>query len=145
MPRYETPEVSFDAPNDWEDKTVVAFSAPPKPGAIVPNVVLTKDKLKAGETLQAYSDRTVVDMVKNLAGFKLIEKEERAIGEVVGVEIKFSWKGSSGKAILQHMVIAQSGGPNVVGLNVTCDLADAKKVEPIAQRILASFKVTPQR
>ena len=28
MPRYEHPDVSFDVPRDWEDRSVAAFSAP---------------------------------------------------------------------------------------------------------------------
>jgi len=141
MARYQGVDASFDVPNDWEDKSVVAFSAPPKANTIVPNAVLTRDKLRNAETLDAYCDRTIVDMVKNLAGFKLIDKGPRQVGGTPAVEIKFSWQGSGGKSIVQHMVIAPLGGTAVIGLNMTCDQADAKRLEPIADRIFASFKL----
>ena len=52
MPRYEHPDVSFDVPRDWEDRSVAAFSAPLSPGKKSgPNVVLTRDKLEPGENL----------------------------------------------------------------------------------------------
>lgn len=142
MARYQGADLSFDVPNDWEDKSIVAFSAPAKPGAIVPNVTLTRDKMKPEETLDAYCDRTVVDMVKNLGGFQLIAKDARDLSGHKAVEIIFSWHGTGGKKVYQHMVIAGTGGKAVVGLNLTCDNADAKKLEAIAERIFNSFKLS---
>ncbi len=144
MPRYTSADAAFDVPVDWEDKTVVAFSAPnPKPGTMAPNVVLTRDKMKPDESLDAYSDRMVVDMVKNLPGFKLIAKEPRDVGELKGVEVRFTWVGSGGKPVFQRMVVARTTGRSILGLNLTCAEADSKKLEPIAERIFASLKVTP--
>lgn len=143
MARFQVPDLCFDVPNDWEDKSIVAFSAPAKPGAIVPNVTLTRDKMKPEETLDAYCDRTVVDMVKNLGAFQLIAKDARDLGGQKAVEIIFSWNGTGGKKVYQHMVIASPGGKAVVGLNLTCDHADARKLEAVAERIFASFKLTP--
>jgi hypothetical protein len=144
MARYQGADLSFDVPNDWDDKSIVAFSAPAKPGTIVPNITLTRDKMKPEETLDAYCDRTIVDMVKNLAAFKLIGKEARKVGESPAVEIIFAWNGTSGKQVQQQMLIVSTGGKAVVGLNLTCDSNDAKKLQPIAERIFSSFNLAPR-
>lgn len=143
MARYQGADATFDVPNDWEDKSIVAFSAPPKPSTLVPNVVLTKDKLKPNESLEQYVDRTIVEMAKQLAAFKLLSKEERALGPERGLEIQFTWNGSAGKTVVQRIVMALGPGKTVVGLNVTCDQNDAKKLEPISDRIVQSLRVTP--
>lgn len=140
MNRYRGADLSFDVPTDWEDKSVVAFSAPAKPGAIVPNVVLSHDKLKPKETLDAYCDRTIVDMVKNLANFKLRNKEPRSAGDKEVVYIELSWSGSSGKTVVQRMWIFEVAEGAVAGLNVTCDLVDDKRIGPIADRIFDSLE-----
>jgi hypothetical protein len=144
MARYQAADVSFDVPTDWQDKTVVAFAAPSKPGVLAPNVVLTRDTMKPDETLDAYGDRMIVDLVKNLAGFRLLAKEPRDVGVVRGIEIRFSWTGSSGKPITQHMVIAKTGARSILGLNMTCAESEAKKLEPIVSRIFASLEVVPR-
>ena len=141
MARYQGADASFDVPNDWDDKSIVAFSAPAKPNTLVPNVVLTKDKMKADESLDQYVDRTIVDMARQLAAFKLIAKDERDVAGARGLELKFSWNGSAGRTVIQRIVMAAGAGRTVVGLNVTCDQNDAKKLEPISDRIVASFKV----
>ena len=143
MARYQGSDVAFDVQNDWDDKTVVAFSAPPKPGAIAPNVVLTRDKLKPDEKLEQYCDRTIVDMVKNLAAFQLLGKDARDVDGTPAFEIRFTWSGSAGKTVLQRMLIAQTSPRGVLGVNFTCDSAEQKRLEPIADRVFASLKLTP--
>ncbi len=141
MARYQGADATFDVPNDWEDKSIVAFSAPAKPSTLVPNVVLTKDKLKANESLEQYVDRTIVDMARQLAAFKLVSKEEQPLGSERGIEIRFTWNGSAGKTVSQRILMALGPGKTVVGLNVTCDQNDAKKLEPISDRIMQSLRV----
>lgn len=142
MARYQGTDASFDVPNDWEDKTIVAFSAPAKPNTLVPNVVLTKDKLKPEETIEQYTDRTIVDMARQLAAFKLIGKEARDVGDHRGFEIRFSWNGSANKTVIQRILMVSGTGRTVLGLNVTCAQNDLKSIEPLADRILSSFRMT---
>ena len=142
MARYQGADASFDVPSDWEDKSIVAFSAPRKPGAIVPNVVMTKDKMKADEKLEQYVDRTIVDMASQLAGFALIAKDRREIEGALAIEVRYSWSGSGGRTLVQRILMVEGVGKKIVGLNVTCDRAEAKKVEPIADRIIASFRLS---
>lgn len=140
MPRFENAEAAFDVPNDWDDKTVVAFSAKAKPNTIVPNAVLTRDSLKAGENCDAFVNRMIVEMAKGLGGFTLLSKEPRKLGDIDGFIIEYTWRGSAGKVVLQRLVVAVTNGKDVIGLNVTCAETDAKKYAPITDRILASFK-----
>jgi hypothetical protein len=143
MARYQGPDATFDVPTDWDDKSIVAFSAPSKPNAVVPNVVFTKDKLKPDESLEQYVDRTIVDMAKQLSQFKLLARSPRDISGISGFELKFTWQGSGGKTVLQRIVMVPLSKRRIAGLNVTCDRTDEKKVEAVAERILASFRLTP--
>jgi len=97
MPRYEHPDVSFDVPRDWEDRSVAAFSAPLPPGKTTgPNVVLTRDKLEPGENLASYADRNLVELAQRLEKFSLVKRSDLTVSDLPAVELRFTWKGAGG-------------------------------------------------
>ena len=65
MPESRTAEFSFNVPDDWKDRRVIAWSAQPRPGqAVVPNVLATYDHLPEGRTLEAFVDGQADDLAK---------------------------------------------------------------------------------
>src|SRR4051794_25733970 len=106
MSRYEHPDVAFDVPREWEDRSVAAFSAPSKPGqGMAANLVMTRDALAANDTLRTYADRQLVELAKRLDGFDLRERREFVLAGLAAIELQFSWQGQSG-AIEQRMLFA---------------------------------------
>jgi hypothetical protein len=136
--RYEGKDVAFDLPRDWEDKTVVAFSAPGRAG-VAPNVVVTRDALADVETLRAYADRQLVELAKRLDGFDLHERRELNLGGHAAIELMFGWQGQT-TALEQRLVMVANRARRVLTFTTTTSKADVKKNDPIFDRILLSVR-----
>jgi hypothetical protein len=138
MPRYEHPDISFEYPRDWEDRSVVAFAAPVEPDKTATNVVLTRDKLAEEETIRGYADRQIVEMSKRLDAFTLIERNDVDGGGIV--DLRFAWRGSAG-ALVQRLVMIPLKEGRIVNLTCTTSREEAQEFAPIFDRILASVRV----
>lgn len=154
--KYRGAEASFDIPDNWEDKSIVAFSAP-KPsrgsmaisddgakapsteGRLVPNVVLTKDRRASGEPFPRYVERICELMAAELPEFELRMRRTREIG----VELHIAWVGATGRFIHQRILMTPGDDDLIVALNVTFDGDDEDALTTTVDRILASFEVTP--
>lgn len=143
MPGYKSEKIAFEAPADWEDRTIVAFAAPTVPGKFSPNVVLTKDTLKPGETLRAYSDKQIMELARRLEGFDLIESGDCTIAGTHGMEYRFSWK-SEHAELQQHSVLFLAGN-EVMTLTGTTTEVDAPQLERAMEHVMATmhFPSTP--
>ena len=141
MARYEHPDISFDIPRGWEDRSVIAFSAPTPPGATTaPNVVLTRDRLEPGENLAGYTDRQLVELVQRLEGFSLVQRVERTVGGHPAIELRFFWRGSTG-VVDQRLVMCATGKRLVLNLTSTAPKGSVPDVGPIMNRILATVTI----
>ena len=140
MSRYENRDVTFDVPRHWEDRTLVAFAAPAKPGqATSPNVVMTRDTLGAEETIQSYADKQLAELSKRLEAFELDERKEMTFGGQPGVELRFTWQGSVGK-LEQRLAMALGKRRTVFCFNATMAKADADQMNPLFDRIMSTIR-----
>lgn len=141
MPRYEHPDVSFDVPRDWEDRSVAAFSAPiPAGKKAAPNVVLTRDKLEPGENLASYADRNLVELAQRLEKFSLQKRADITVSELPAIELRFTWKGGSG-LIDQRLVMCATGKRLVLSITSTAPRAAGVDMDATMTRVLASVKI----
>jgi hypothetical protein len=141
MPRYEHPDVSFEVPRDWEDRSVAAFSAPVAPGAKGgPNVVLTRDKLEPGENLAAYAERNLVELAQRLEKFTLQKRADTTVSELPAIELRFTWRGGTG-LVDQRLVMCATGKRLVLSITSTAPRAAGVDVEATMNRILATVKI----
>src|SRR3954470_17913281 len=100
MPQYKNEEIGFEYPREWEDRTVIAFSAPQRPNATTTtNVLVTRDKLGDEEDVKKYADRQLVEMAKRLDAFQLYERKDIRVDGEPAIDLKFSWRGSGGTLI----------------------------------------------
>ncbi len=141
MPRYEHPDVSFDVPRDWEDRSVAAFSAPVAPGKTAgPNVVLTRDKLEPGENLASYADRNLVELAQRLEKFTLQKRSDITVSELPAIELRFTWKGNSG-LVDQRLVMCATGKRLVLNITSTAPRSAGVDMDGTMTRVLASVKI----
>ncbi len=141
MPRYEHPDVSFDVPRDWEDRSVAAFSAPLPPGKKAgPNVVLTRDKLEPGENLASYADRSLVELAQRLDKFTLVKRSDVTVSELPAIELRFTWKGVGG-LVDQRLVMCATGKRLVLSITSTAPRSAGVDMEATMNRILASVRI----
>lgn len=138
MPKFESGEVSFDVPRHWVDRSVVAFVAPQKAGRdAVANIVMTRDALREGEVLGAYTDRQITQLAAKLDGFSLLSRSERAVGGHAAIEIRFRARGARG-ALAQRMLIA-AVKKAVFSFTSTTPEEDAAQNDPLFDRVFSSI------
>jgi hypothetical protein len=140
MSRYESRDVTFDVPRHWEDRTLVAFAAPAKPGqTTAPNMVMTRDTLGPEETIESYADKQLTELSKRLEGFELDDRKQQTYGGQEGVELRFTWQGSAGK-LEQRLVMVVGRRRSVCCFNATMAKADAEQMNPLFDRVMSTIR-----
>jgi hypothetical protein len=140
MPHYQHFDVSFNVPDDWNDRTVTAFAAPLLPGQkVAPNIVLTRDILADNEAVSAYADRQLVELAKRMDRFTLRHRREVRLGGLPSVELSFTWH--SGNGTLQQKVMFVVVRQHIVlTFAATMLESDSAKAESLFDEIFASIK-----
>ena len=140
MSRYENRDVTFDVPRHWEDRTMVAFAAPPRPGqTTAPNLVMTRDTLANDETITSYADKQLAELSRRLEGFELVGREEKTLSGQPGVELHFTWRASTGE-LEQRLAMVLGRRRTVFCFNATAARVDADQLNPLFERILSTVR-----
>lgn len=142
MTRYTTPDLSFDPPAGWQDRSVTVFSAPSSELASGgPNIVLTRDALREGEGLDGYSDRQLVELAKRLDQFTLVHRRAARVGGAAAVEIAFEWRASVG-TLTQRLVMVHAPSGAVLSATASAPSASADAVMSAFEAMLATARFT---
>jgi hypothetical protein len=145
MPRYQDETLQFDLPRDWQDRTIVAYAAPPRPGQErTANLVMTREGLSETETLASYVDRHLAQLGERLDGFELVARESRPVGDRPAVALRIRSGGSSGK-FDQHMVMVELPRRMVASFTMTAPDEDAEQLGPLFERILSTVRLVGRR
>jgi hypothetical protein len=140
MAKYSGRDVSFEIPDDWQDRTIAAFAAPLKPKqTVAPNLVLTRDMVSGNEPPGAYADKQLVELAKRLEAFNLAERRESLVGGRPAVDLIFTWRGANG-TIKQKQTFIASGAGTVLTFVVTALLTEFSAMEATFQAILDSIE-----
>lgn len=140
MPRHTQGNLSFDVPRHWEDKTIVAFAAPARPGqSTSASFVMTRDSLGDADTLASYADRQLAELSQRVDGFELIEKREAPVAGARAFSLRFTSKALAGP-LIQRLVVIEDRRRSVVCLTATAPRADAAQLEPLFDRMLAGVR-----
>ena len=142
MAGFRNELVGFEAPEGWDDKTIVAFAAPVEPGKFSPNVVMTKDKLKAGETLRSYADRQIMELARRLEGFDLMESGDRTLGGLPAMEYRFTW--TSEHAELHQRSVMTASGSDVITFTGTSTHDEEAALDEAMDKLLATVTFPKQ-
>ncbi|MDR3435272.1 DcrB-related protein [Telmatospirillum sp.] len=105
MPQVcQNKDFSFHVPEDWVDRSMVAWSAPPGPGKqIVPNVMVAYDRPRVEETLGIYVNRQLKDLMARAQKFHLETRRDVMLAGRPAVELLFQWDSGTG-AIKQRQI-----------------------------------------
>lgn len=136
---FKQGNVAFEVPRHWEDKSIVAFAAPKTEGQEQSsNVVMTKDRLDDGETLDQYADRQLAELTDRVDDFMLADRAPRLIDGHEAIELRFSSRGRNGP-LTQRLLIAQAPTRQLYCFTTTTPTADAVQMGPLFDRILESL------
>jgi hypothetical protein len=108
MSLYHINEGTFELPDAWVDRTMHIFT-PDDTETPDWNIVVSRDKLEAGETLSGYLDKQLAEMPKALSRFRLISNEEIAVGDIPARQVVSTWIGDGGTVRQKQVVFAVKG------------------------------------
>ncbi len=140
MARYTYTDLLLDVPDDWQDRSIIAFAGSPAPGqTFAPNIVVTHDRLEKRETINAYADRQLVQLAQRLPGFKLVSRGEVTVGGLPALELRFNWRGENGD-LDQHQVFVSPRKRSVLSFVATALKEDFPRVQGAFGAIYASVR-----
>lgn len=143
MPRHQQGNVSFEVPRHWEDRTIVAFSAPARPGqSTAASFVMTRDALTPEDTLASYADRQLSELSRRVDGFELVERRDLQVAGARAVALRFTGKAMAGP-LVQRLVVVEDRRRGVVCFTATAPKADAAQLEPLFDRMIAGVRLDP--
>jgi hypothetical protein len=118
MVHFAGQDLGFEVPGDWDDRSVTAFSAPPRVDVpIAPNIVVTRDVAADAEPVTSYADRQLVEMARRLDAFHLLSRQEGIFGGLPSVRLIFTWRGAAG--VLRQSQIFVIRGDTVLSFVLT--------------------------
>lgn len=134
-----TRDFHFNLPDDWVDRTMIAWSARPVPGqAVTPNILVAYDALRDGEDLAGYINRQLKELMGKAKKFQLDLRQDTLLSGRSAVELVFRWD-SGAKALKQRQIYALLGDGRAMTLVNTAAAGDFEKAEPYFQAMRESF------
>lgn len=143
MARYQDKDVRFDAPLDWEDRTIVSFSAPRRAEQpVTPNLVVTRDVLDDPRvSLDAYAERQFVELARRLRELEFVDRKTTQVGGAPAIEFRFKQKSVLG--LLEQRMIMFRKGDKQLTITTTVAASEAEQQDPLFDRIIATFDLDP--
>jgi hypothetical protein len=143
MPRYEDDDVTFETPQDWEDRSVVAHVGSPGADGTTPNVMVTREPMRDGETLRGYRDRQLVDLAQQLHEFDVVESKEDTIDGHPAIILRYTLEGPDG-VVEQTMTMVERVMPDqkrvAVCIATSAPKSAAGAARPVFAEILRSVR-----
>jgi hypothetical protein len=143
MPRHEDKYLGLDVPRLWEDRSITAFAAPSdakRDGTA--NMVVTRDKPAAGESLDDYVARQLSELATSRDGFEQRERQTIDIGGTRAWLVMCASHGTAG-ALDQRLVFAPLSDGQIMCLTLTTPRADAAQMGPLFDHIVRSLTLEP--
>ena len=138
MSSYHINEGTIELPDAWTDRTMNVFT-PDESENPEWNIVVSRDKLDEGETLDAYLDKQLKEMPKVLSRFQVKSNEEIEVNGYSARKVVSMWVGEKGTLWQKQFVFATDGKSLVFTFSVLERLH--KKHENILDEFIESFKM----
>lgn len=141
MARFESPQVSFEVPDDWVDQTVAAWVEPDGP-EIPASVSLTRDFSPTTDTLEGRADAVLRSLKARLPEVNLFERTGVVLGGTVpAVQLLLEWAHARGKVTQLVTLFLRDG--TFWSFTASVPSARLEELEPIMQQVLGSLAIEP--
>jgi hypothetical protein len=138
-----TSDFRFEVPAGWVDRTMIAWSAPPKPGErVAPNVLVAYDALQHGEDLAGYVNRQLKQLMEKARKFQLDLRQDTALAGRPAIEVLFQWDSTTGVLKQRQIYTLLSDGRAATFVH-TAAAANFEKAEPHFAEMMKSFTWNP--
>ncbi|RMC33183.1 DcrB-related protein [Paracoccus alkanivorans] len=144
MPVCHTDRYSLEVPDDWIDRSMITWVAPPSAGyKVMPNVLCSKGEIYDTEDLDKYVNRQLKELMGKVKNFDLISRQNTTLGRVPAVELSFCMR-PQGIMLQQRQIFFRTSlGERIVHTVVfTAARDDFDKLAPTFDTILNSVSWT---
>lgn len=135
-----TETFSLTVPDDWADRSMITWVAPPSPRyKVMPNLLCSRSDLQPGEDLDRFVNRQLKDLMGQVKQFELISRQNTLFGGRPAVELMFSMR-PQGVMLQQRQLFFQTdpSRPGVQTVVFTAARDDFSKLAPTFEQILTS-------
>lgn len=148
MERYEGMDATFEAPPGWENRSVIAFAAPASAGRSPMNVVMTREPLVGGDSLQLHADRQLMALATR-PHFEVVESRVRDVGGRPARQVRFVWAAEHGKVeqVVVYVESPDAEAPTAICFTATVglDVGSSAELQANLDRLLASVRFRQPR
>lgn len=135
MSTFENADFRLNLPDEWIDRSVLVWSAPPGEGAVPPNFVISHDRMNMGETLAGFVTRQTDSLRGALDQWTLIEQVPGSISGRPAIATRFTWRMAQG-LMMQRQSFVELGRMRVASIGCTAtaemfDEADRRWFQPL--------------
>jgi len=138
-----TTDFAFHVPDDWVDRSMVAWSAPPGTDRKTPpNVMVAYDRPRAEESLGTYVNRQLKDLTARATKFHLDTRRDVMLSGRAAVELVFHWDAGNGMIKQRQIYSLLPDGRSITIVN-TARLTDFPDADAEFMVMLNSFGWAP--
>ena len=123
MPRYVNEDFEFTLPDQWVERTVVTWTAPPVLGKVPPGFAVAYDVMPPDEELLKYANRQVDSLRAMLKDWQMIQQAATRIDGREALSVLFSWALPSGR-MMQRQSFVRLDARRVVSIGCTAAESD---------------------
>ncbi len=142
MSKFHFNDGEIEAPENWDDRSVLALSFPAGSKKPEASLAITRDPAaKNHPHLAAYVDHQMVDLVKTCPRFELIDRKTIEIDGSPAQQLDFKWRAPDGSTVQQRqaIVLVESG----VALTLTATVEQKRFAEHADsfQNVIGSLRI----
>ena len=138
MRRFQFNDVSFEAPSDWMDLSIITLAGSDS-STFQPSIVITREDAPAAG-LKAFAHSQIADVKRQVKSHSLVGERAETIGGTDGYVLEHRMLTPDGHAVrqLQYFVKSES---DVVVVSLTCAEKELKTRKQLLDGIVASLRV----
>jgi hypothetical protein len=126
----------MDIPKSWAVSNILV--APGAPRGFTTNLVMTRGALQPGETLEAYVDRQIAEMAKEMKKFHLRTRESSTLGGQPAITLRCAWHGTQGPVEQEITMVVR--GAEAILFTATVPKNQADKTLPLFRAVLGGIR-----
>jgi len=135
-----TRDFHFDLPDNWIDRTMIAFSAPQAPGqTVAPNILIAYDTPRNGESLGGFANRQLQELMSKAKQFQLEFRHDSIVRGRPAVEMAFEWEAGPTR-LKQRQIHSFLPDGRAITLVFTAAAAEFAQAEPYFAAMQDSFE-----
>ena len=136
-------DFSFSVPDDWVERSMIGYSAPPSPERpMASNILVSVGEIPPDEELGSFVNRQIEDLGRRATGFTLALRRDARLDNSPCVEIVFSWQGGDQGVIKQRQIYVRRPGNRIVSVTHTAREQDFAGCNATFLEMLSNFSWT---